>query len=153
MNQPLPQSRAEIAALIPHQGDMCLLERVLHCSEESITCASTTHQRIDHPLRHAGRLSAVHLCEYGAQATAAHGALLLACTGNRAPPGMLVALRDATFGVEYLDECAEAKNCELHIEARLLSGGATGSMYHYIIKLDTLVLAQGKATIMNWSES
>jgi predicted hotdog family 3-hydroxylacyl-ACP dehydratase len=65
--------RADIAQLIPHQGAMSLLDRVASWNETIIIATSTTHRRMDHPLRHRERLRAVHLCEYGAQAAALHG--------------------------------------------------------------------------------
>ena len=87
----------DIAALVPHQGDMCLLERVIAWDEQRVVVESSTHRSATNPLRRDGRLSAVHLCEYGAQAMAVHGALKAKQGGRRPAPGMLVALRAVTF--------------------------------------------------------
>src|SRR5688572_6435242 len=65
-----------IAALIPHQGLMCLWEEVVEWDEERIVVRSRGHRDPAHPLRSGDQLHAVHLCEYGAQTMAVHGGLL-----------------------------------------------------------------------------
>ena len=82
----LPATRVEIERLIPHAGGMCLLERVLAFDDSGLHAQSEAHRDPAHPLRRDGRLSALHLCEYGAQAMAVHGGLLAALEGRSAPP-------------------------------------------------------------------
>ncbi|MGH8327695.1 MAG: phosphotransferase, partial [Steroidobacteraceae bacterium] len=86
--------REAIAALIPHQGAMCLLERVLEWDAEHAVLATATHRSPDNPLRSCGRLRALHLCEYGAQAMAVHGGLVARAAGSQARPALLVSLRE-----------------------------------------------------------
>ena len=69
-------SRDAIAALIPHQGAMCLLEEVLSCDDDGIVCRAVSHRDAAHPLRDDGILPAVCGIEYAAQAMAVHGALM-----------------------------------------------------------------------------
>ena len=82
--------REQLRELIPHAGDMCLLERVIASSKQrhrvrgavashspNIRCATT------------GSSSALHLAEYAAQAMAVHGALI---SRGGARPGLLAAL-------------------------------------------------------------
>ena len=69
-------AHAELEALIPHAGGMCLLDTVESWDAETIHCRSLSHLRADNPLREKGRLAALHLAEYGAQAMAVHGGLL-----------------------------------------------------------------------------
>ncbi|MEE7548452.1 phosphotransferase, partial [Xanthomonas sp. Kuri4-1] len=57
-----------IAALVPHQGTMCLWEEVVDWDAQRIVLRSASHRDPAHPLRAGGRLRALHLCEYGAQA-------------------------------------------------------------------------------------
>src|SRR5262245_26446045 len=96
---------------------MCLLERVVAWDGERITLATTTHRAAGNPLRRHGRLRAVHLCEYGAQAMAVHGALCARAAGGVAQPGLLVSLRAVRFAVDAM----EALDGELVVEAgRLL---------------------------------
>lgn len=66
------RSREAIAALIPHQGLMCLWQEVLEWDLERIVARSEGHRDPAHPLREGGRLHALHLCEYGAQLMAVH---------------------------------------------------------------------------------
>lgn len=149
----LPQTRAEIAALIPHQGDMCLLERVHDYDADHIHCVSHTHLRADNPLLRQGRLAAISLCEYGAQATAVHGALLARRTGGDAAPGLLVALRSVQLATDYLDACpglpADGQDA-LQISATRLHGDAAGCMYEFSVSCRQQRLVSGKVTIMSW---
>jgi predicted hotdog family 3-hydroxylacyl-ACP dehydratase len=147
----LPQSSAEIAALIPHQGSMCLIERVIDWNDEHIRCATHTHLQSNHPLRHEGRIAAVHLCEYGAQATAIHGALTATQSGMPAAPGMLVALRDVQLAVDYLDECPVLQDAALNtlqIEATQQYASAAGCMYEFSVSMNQQTLVRGKVTII-----
>src|SRR5438094_8372580 len=96
-------SKAEIRTLIPHSGLMCLLDEVVQWDDRSIACVSSTHRDPANPLRRAGRLSAVHAFEYGAQAAAIHGGLRARSAGTTAAPGYLAALRDGRLQVARLD--------------------------------------------------
>jgi len=69
-------TREQIQALIPHQGTMCLLDRVLAWSAAEITCTASSHLAPRNPLRRDGRLGAICGIEYGLQAAALHGALV-----------------------------------------------------------------------------
>ena len=68
--------RVAIAARIPHQGSMCLLDAVLAWDSGQIHCRASSHRQPDNPLRAAARLGAACGIEYAAQAMAVHGALL-----------------------------------------------------------------------------
>ncbi len=132
---------------------MCLLERVLSVDNDTITCGSHTHLLASNPLRYQGRLSAVHLCEYGAQATAVHGAL--SARMHEAPaPGWLVALRDVKLNIEYLDECPVLHtDNELRVTATRQHASATGCMYEFVVSMGSQQLVSGKATIMTRSDT
>ena len=69
-------NRNWISQRIPHQGTMCLLDRVVDWSDSRIACAATSHAAPANPLRADGRLGAANGIEYAAQAMAIHGALL-----------------------------------------------------------------------------
>src|SRR5688572_13902283 len=97
--------KTQLAALIPHQGSMCLLDSVTQWSADSILCTSSTHRDPTNPLRRANSLAALHLAEYGAQAMAVHGALL---AQGGPQPGMLGALRDIKLHVTRIDDIDEA---------------------------------------------
>lgn len=69
-------SKKEIEALIPHAGNMCLLDQVLSFSDSEIVCQTQTHLASDNPLKGSKGLSKIHLIEYGAQTVAIHGGLI-----------------------------------------------------------------------------
>jgi predicted hotdog family 3-hydroxylacyl-ACP dehydratase len=132
----------DIASLIPHQGGMCLLERIVEWDATRIVLETTTHRSPDNPLRANGKLRAVHLCEYGAQATAVHGSLRSA-TG-KAAPGMLVSVRSVTFGRDYIDDLAGP----LRVEAVCLQSSESSQQYSFRITHAAEVIAEGRAAVM-----
>jgi len=69
-------AKADIEALIPHAGGMCLLEKVVSYTDDEIICQTQSHLDESNPLKTDGALSKMHLIEYGAQAIAIHGGLM-----------------------------------------------------------------------------
>ncbi|MEA5124958.1 hypothetical protein [Xanthomonas floridensis] len=138
------QGRDAIAALIPHQGAMCLWEEVVEWDAQRIVLRSRAHRDQAHPLRAAGRLRALHLCEYGAQAMAVHGGLLGRASGKPVRPGMLVALRGVELHVAYLEQLPEAIVCE----AQVLMQGEDSQQYSFRLSHGEHLLAEGRATVM-----
>jgi predicted hotdog family 3-hydroxylacyl-ACP dehydratase len=136
--------RALIAQLIPHQGTMSLLDQVVTWDETIIVALSATHRAPDHPLRSNGRLRAVHLCEYGAQAAAVHGGLVARAAGAVAEPGYLVSLRDVTLLCEYLEGLAG----ELQIRAELLLQDRGSWQYQFAAAHAGVTLATGRLAII-----
>ena len=136
--------RAHIARLIPHQGAMSLLDRVVQWDASSIDAVSGTHRAIDHPLRSHGQLRAVHLCEYGAQAAALHGGLIARAAGTVAAPGYLVSLRDVTFAGQRIDDLQG----ELRIRAELLLQDSSSWQYRFRATHAGTELAAGRVAII-----
>ncbi len=136
--------RAAIAALIPHQGTMSLLDRVDSWNASGIVALSGTHRATDHPLRSHGRLRAVHLCEYGAQAAALHGGLLARAAGTVAEPGYLVSLRDVTLACQRIDHL----DGELRIDAELLLQDSGSWQYRFAAAHAGVTLASGRLAII-----
>jgi len=133
--------REALAGLVPHAGSMCLLERVVSHGEQSIRCAAGSHRNVDHPLRRDGRLAAVHLAEYAAQAMAVHGAL---AAGGKPRPGMLAALRDIHLHAGFID----AIQSELLIDATRRIVQNDGSLYEFRVHGDGQLLAEGRIAIV-----
>jgi len=136
--------REAIAALIPHQGAMCLLDRVVDWDKDHIVLATSTHRAVDNPLRLDGRLRAVHLCEYGAQAMAVHGGLSAQADGRAAQPGFLVSLRDVKLEVDYVDSLEG----EIYVMARRLLESAGSWQYSFEVQHGEALLASGRAAII-----
>lgn len=132
-----------IAELIPHAGTMCLLERIVHWDDSSVTVATTTHRNPDHPLATPSGLRAIHLCEYGAQAMAVHGGLSAQARGERARPGLLVSLRDVALHCDLVHGLAG----ELIVEATRLHDSGAAWQYAFRVLHGGSLLAQGRATV------
>ncbi len=134
----------EIRSLVPHGGSMCLLERIVQWDEKGVVLATTTHRASANPLRRQGRLHAIHLCEYGAQAMAVHGGLMTRAKGGNAKPGLLVSLRDVVLSADRID----ALDGELRVEASRLQGGAAGVQYAFRVTHRGAELARGRAAVI-----
>jgi len=132
-----------IAALIPHAGTMCLLERIVHWDDTSVTLATATHRNPNHPLATASGLRAIHLCEYGAQAMAVHGGLAAQARGQRALPGLLVSLREVALHCDFI----HGLEGELIVEATRLHDSGTAWQYAFRVLHADVLLAQGRATV------
>lgn len=137
----LPSTRAEIAALIPHQGAMCLLDRVVACDAAMIACEADTHRDAANPLRRDGALPAVCGLEYGLQAMALHGAVT---AGAPQGPGFVAALAGVELQAERLDEMAGV----LMVEAEALSRESRGFIYRFAVHGDGRLLLSGRATVV-----
>jgi len=135
--------RTRIAALIPHQGSMCLLDEVVASNAREIRCRSRTHLDPENPLRRGGVLGMVCGIEYGLQAAALHGALR---NGERQPAGHLAGLRDVTIAAGRLDDAALGT---LEVAAMLELNERSGLIYAFRLASEAGgTLVEGRATIM-----
>lgn len=135
--------RAAIAARIPHQGTMCLLDAVLDWDSQRIRCRSSSHRHPDNPLRARGELGAACGIEYAAQAMAMHGALLAAQT-DRPRAGYLTSVRGVEFAVARLDDIAD----DLEIEAVRFSGDDNNVLYDFTVRAAGQALLSGRAAVV-----
>jgi predicted exporter/predicted hotdog family 3-hydroxylacyl-ACP dehydratase len=131
-----------IASLIPHQGAMCLLERIVEWDERRVVLETDSHRSPSNPLRAADKLRAIHLCEYGAQAMAVHGALLAGTPA--AADGMLVAMRSVTFARDWIHDLPSS----LRVEAQCLHTEASSLQYSFRVTHRGELLAEGRAAVM-----
>jgi predicted hotdog family 3-hydroxylacyl-ACP dehydratase len=138
--------KTDWADLIPHAGSMCLLDAVQAWDEENLHAISAGHARADNPLRHAGRLHAVHLAEYGAQAMAVHSALLARSRGETTVrPGRLVSLRDVQLSLEFVDQL----DGHLDVHAQCLYADDSGAQYSFRVEHAGRLLASGRAAVIH----
>lgn len=135
--------RQAIAARIPHQADMCLLDAVLDWSPDAIRCTSASHRQPANPLRNDNRLGIAAGIEYAAQAMALHGGLI---AGAAAPPrqGYLVSVRGVSFHVARLDD----QPADLLVEAERLSGDANQVLYRFRVSAAGTPLIDGRAAVV-----
>jgi predicted hotdog family 3-hydroxylacyl-ACP dehydratase len=131
-----------IRTLVPHAGTMCLLDRIVSADADGIVCATSSHRAAANPLRRDGRIAALHLAEYGAQAMAVHGGLRDRGVASRG--GMLVAIRDLRLGVEHVEDVAG----ELLVEARRLVANPGGLIYSFTVRAGDRELATGRVSVM-----
>ena len=137
----MPLDHEWIARHIPHQGDMCLLDRVDSWDEQRIVCGSVSHRSRHNPLRRNEQLSTICGVEYAAQSMAVHGALLL---GAASKPGYLASVRAVRLHVRRLDDIA----ADLAVESQRLSGDASTILYSFSVSADGLPLLDGRATVV-----
>ena len=135
--------RAWIAAHIPHQGTMCLLDAVLEWDEHHIVCEARSHAAADNPLRAGGRLGAATGVEYAAQAMAVHGGLL-AAPGSAPTQGYLTSVRGLSLHVARLDHLAGP----LRVSAERLSGDARLVLYRFKLHHQDRCLLEGRASVV-----
>lgn len=130
-----------IGELMPHDGPMRLLSRVLGHSPESTRCelavAASALFRDD-----AGGVPAWVALEWMAQCIAAHGGLVALAAGRKPPSGVLVgarslALTETTFG------CSD----NLTVSARFL--GASGALVSFACEVEEQgrVVVQGVLSV------
>lgn len=136
-------NRNWIAAHIPHQGAMCLLDSVVDWSPERIHCRSSSHTATDNPLRADGCLGAANGIEYAAQAMAVHGALLADPT-TTPRQGYLTSVRSVALHVDRLDDL----DGPLDVRAERLSGDSTLILYQFSVEHGGQPLLAGRATVI-----
>ena len=139
----MPLDRDWLLAHIPHQGSMCLLDRIDAWDSQRIRCTATSHRALDNPLRAHGRLGVACGIEYAAQAMAAHGGLLAAAD---TPPrtGYLASVRAVELHVARLDDIAAG----LNVAAERLSGDDNIVLYGFSVSAAERLLLSGRAIVV-----
>ena len=132
-----------IAAHIPHQGSMCLLDEVLTWDAAELRARATSHRSPDNPLRADGRLGAATGIEYAAQAMAVHG-VLLAGDGQPLGVGYLASVRSVRLHTDGLDDVSE----DLDVRVQRLSGDAEVILYAFDISAGGRTLIDGRASVV-----
>ena len=132
-----------IAAHIPHQGAMCLLDRVLAWDAQRFVCSASSHRDANNPLRQFDRLGAACGIEYAAQAMAVHGAL---AAPLEAPPrpGMLVSVRAVQLHATRIDDLV----ADLTVNAERISGDASMLLYQFSVHAADRLLLEGRASVL-----
>lgn len=138
-----------IAAHIPHQGSMCLLDRVSSWDAQTITCQAVSHQEASNPLRYRDQLSTACGIEYAAQAMAVHGALLAPTNQDRPRTGFLVSIRAAFIHRARLDDVKQV----LTIGAECIHSSEENILYAFTLHADHTLLLEGRAAVMTNTES
>ena len=144
---PLQLDAAGIAARVPHQGRMCLLQQMIDCGPTHIHCLANNHSDPDHPLRLGGCLPAASAIEYAAQAMALHATVRAqSCDAAAAPqPGFLASARAVTLHVPRLDDAPGP----LQVRATHMLGDAGQAQYRFSLHdANERLLVDGRATVV-----
>ena len=133
---------------LPHAGSMCLVDEVIDWDRERIRCGASSHRRADNPLRVAGRLPAICVLEYAAQAFALHGLLIADECGDRPPDAAqvfvaLVTTLDLHAG--FLD----GRDGMLHIDGSIVFRQAGSAVYRFEVCDATGPVADGQIGLMS----
>lgn len=139
---------AGIAALIPHRGSMCLLDRMTSWSDARIECVAIDHRDPRHPLRSRSGLLASAAIEYAAQATAVHGALAAMAAGGNASPGFLASARDVRLACLRLDDLPPASPDELVVSAERQAADASRILYAFRVSHGGREIATGRVAVV-----
>ena len=135
--------KTAIAKVIPHTGDMCLLDGVLECDAQRIRCISSSHRNAYNPMRTDDVLLALCGVEYAAQAMAVHGAWD-AKFDQKPRVGYLAALRDVACHTMRLDDLKD----DLVIEAEKVMGDDARVIYQFKILAGAKDIMSGRATVV-----
>ena len=129
--------------LIPHSGDMCLLDSVTHWDATHITCTAQSHRDPNNPLVCGGKVPILCGIEFAAQTMAVHGGLT-GMVGRRPRAGLLVSVRDVVASAQYLSDYTE----DLQIEAEQLMAGESSVTYSFSLHIRAAELLSGRATVV-----
>ncbi len=133
-----------IAACIPHQGRMSLLQGLQRWSADSVVCTATSHLDPANPLRTGGVLWAACAIEYASQAMALHG-VLSASDGSAPRAGFLASVRGVQLQVSRLDTVPGA----LQVAAYRQAGDARQASYRFELHSAAgALLASGRASVI-----
>ena len=131
----------KIAALVPQQGAMCLLDEILSFDERGVVCRTASHRSPGNPLRCDGRLAAIAGIEYAAQAMAVHGAL----QGARSPQnGVLAGARAVRCHARYLDD----ESGPLTVRAERLIVDGSRLLYAFVVAGADTELVSGRIAVV-----
>jgi predicted hotdog family 3-hydroxylacyl-ACP dehydratase len=141
---PVLLDHAGIAARIPHQGGMVLLQALHQCTADTIVCSASSHQDPANPLRTGGVLWAAASVEYASQAMALHG-VLSAAEGRAPRAGFLASVRGVNMRVPRLDTVSG----DLRVQAHRQVGDERQASYRFAVHSAAgALLVEGRASVI-----
>jgi predicted hotdog family 3-hydroxylacyl-ACP dehydratase len=135
---------SDFHSLLPHAGTAVMIDELVRWDEREIRARTRTHQSRDNPLRREGRLAAVHLVEYGAQAMAAHGALRARADHREPVSALLVSVREFEALRDFIEDLPDP----LEILARELLSSPTGWQYEFEVWHGSERIARGRVAAL-----
>ncbi|MHA1539397.1 MAG: hypothetical protein ACTSXQ_02860 [Alphaproteobacteria bacterium] len=134
-------NKEKLRHLIPHDGTMLLIDKVLSFDAENLVACTQTHLDLKNPLLKEGRLRAVCGIEYGAQAIALHRSL---ADKKEQKEGYLISVRGIKLYVEEINNVEK----DLQITVKSVLKGSDNSIYHFAIRTENQLLIEGNATVL-----
>lgn len=123
-----PICSKDIAKLIPHTGNMVLLDEISQWDNNSITATALSKTLHDNPLLEESdnyHFDSILLIEYAAQAAAVHAALLASGLGEQRP-AYIGAVKNVAIMQPSLDPTLTTT-----IKASMLLANASGAIYDF----------------------
>ncbi|EGV29111.1 xanthomonadin biosynthesis phosphotransferase/dehydratase [Thiorhodococcus drewsii AZ1] len=133
-----------LRALIPHAGDMCLIDEVLSWDADGLIARTHSHRGTDNPLRTDGVIAVAHVIEYAGQACALHGGLRARARGAPPTPALLVAASQVELPSDPLSDL----DGSLEIRVTRLHGSEQDAIYRFEIQDGEQRLSSGRLTVM-----
>ena len=120
--------------------DASLLDEIVEWDRTSVRAIARNHRAPDHPLRRGNELPIACGIEYGAQAAAAHGALV---SQRPSGGGFLASARSVAFHVRRLDDVAG----DLEVRAEQMGASEAGVLYRFEVASAGRTLVDGRLTV------
>ncbi|HJM83165.1 MAG TPA: hypothetical protein QF720_06190 [Nitrospinota bacterium] len=132
-----------ITKLIPHTGNIVLIDAVMRWDDNEIVCEANSHTDHGNPLRDDDQLNSLCVIEYAAQATAAHGALVASAT-VKPKEGYLAGLKDITLYVDRLDNLEN--NLEIYAKRKISLNNSF--VYDFSVSSGKISVADGRLFVI-----
>ena len=136
-------NKQQLCQLIPHDGNMCLLDSVDSWDAQQINCSTESHLLADNPLRDHSRLASVNAIEYGAQAVAIHSRLTSDESNPASRSGFLVQIKNLNFQDCDLTTLAGA----LSVQAQQIHCDSSSLLYTITVIHDQDQIMSGRIMI------
>lgn len=124
---------------LPHGPSMRLIEEVDRFDAHEVVIGISDYQRLDHPLRHGGRLGIACVVEYAAQGAAVHGVLC----GRTVTKAYVVAVHDLAWDCGYFPPSGD----RLRLICREKGRAGGGVRYGFGLYSKDTELASGQVTL------
>ncbi|WP_370980118.1 hypothetical protein [Agaribacterium sp. ZY112] len=136
----------DLAELLPHGSDMCLIDKVTYCDKDRIQCESESHLRGNNPLQINARVHSCILAEYAAQTAALHAAHINSHLGKK-QAAFVGAIKKFSWENTYLPE----KNIQFQTQLELNSNN--GAIYSFKVTSRKKTIASGSLVLITPSKT
>ena len=133
--------RSELAALLPHNDEMVLIDRVLTWSEKELVCETRRHLDPLFPLSEGHLVPASAGIELAAQAMAIHVAVV---RDDGPKQGLLTHVKNVTIGMPSLNSTLDP----LTIAVNAGRVGTRGCTYSFEIRSGGTVCLDGRVGVV-----